>query len=219
MTKILKTSIAAVLILSTASAGAFNLKDLLKAAGGTDTTSTSKSSTIGSLLGNLLSSDKITISSMTGTWNYSSPAVTFRSDNLLMKAGGAAASTTIVNKIEPYYRTLGLNTITMTINEDGSFNMNVRKIKLNGTISEAPEKTDGPNFVMTFTALGSRQIGQIDTWVTKNVNGELTVTFDISKLVELVEKVSAITGNQTAQGITSLLSKYDGVCAGFNLKK
>ncbi len=72
---------------------------------------------------------------------------------------------------------------------------------------------------MTFTALGSRQIGQIDTWVTKNVNGELTVTFDISKLVELLEKVSAITGNQTAQGITSLLSKYDGVCAGFNLKK
>ena len=45
-----------------------------------------------SILGNLISSDKITIEKISGSWSYSAPAVTFKSSNLLKKAGGAAAS-------------------------------------------------------------------------------------------------------------------------------
>ena len=36
---------------------------------------------------------------MTGTWNYKGSAVEFESDNLLMKAGGAAAATMAENKL------------------------------------------------------------------------------------------------------------------------
>ena len=36
---------------------------------------------------------------MTGTWTYSGSAVEFESDNLLMKAGGAAAATMAENKL------------------------------------------------------------------------------------------------------------------------
>ncbi|MDE5836948.1 MAG: DUF4923 family protein, partial [Paramuribaculum sp.] len=60
------------------------------------------------MLGSLLSSDKITVKSLTGTWKYSAPAVTFKSSNLLKKAGGAAASSAIESKLSPYYSKAGL---------------------------------------------------------------------------------------------------------------
>ena len=37
---------------------------------------------------------------MTGTWNYKGSAVEFESENLLMKAGGAAAATMAENKLD-----------------------------------------------------------------------------------------------------------------------
>ena len=42
---------------------------------------------------------------MTGTWTYSGSAVEFESDNLLMKAGGAAAATMAENKLNEQRRT------------------------------------------------------------------------------------------------------------------
>ena len=40
---------------------------------------------LGSLLSNVLSNDKITTDDMVGIWQYSSPAVAFKSDDLLKK--------------------------------------------------------------------------------------------------------------------------------------
>ncbi|MCM1482888.1 MAG: DUF4923 family protein [Muribaculaceae bacterium] len=200
---------------------AFNLKDLLKAASGSDSTTTDTSSSSGSLgniLGNLLSTDKLTVSSLVGSWQYSAPAVTFRSSNLLMKAGGAAATGTIEKKLEPYYTTAGLTSLKLTVNADSTFVMNLKRISLKGSISEATGGTDGANFSFKFKALGTRTIGSLDAYMTKNASGEITLTFDVSKLLALLEKISVITNNKTAQGLTSILTQYDGVCAGFSLK-
>lgn len=41
--------------------------------------------------------------------------------------------------------------------------------------------------------------------------------FDITKLVQLIQKMSSISGNTTAKEVSSLLDKYDGVHAGFEL--
>lgn len=59
----------------------------------------SKSGGLGDILSGLankfgVGSSSLTIDKMAGTWNYKGPAVSFKSDNLLLKAGGAAASTT-----------------------------------------------------------------------------------------------------------------------------
>ena len=73
-------SLIAVMILAAIPAHAFDIKDALKKIGSKDSTSTS--SGLGSILGNLLSTDKIELKSMVGNWSYSAPAVSFKSDNL-----------------------------------------------------------------------------------------------------------------------------------------
>ena len=45
---------------------------------------------------------------MTGTWNYKGSAVEFESENLLMKAGGAAAATMAENKLDEQLSKVGL---------------------------------------------------------------------------------------------------------------
>jgi hypothetical protein len=54
--------------------------------------------------------------------------------------------------------------------------------------------------------------------LTKSGN-TLDVTYDVSKLIKLIEKVGTYTGNSTVKGISSLLNEYDGVTAGFKMKK
>ena len=45
---------------------------------------------------------------MTGTWSYKGSAVEFESDNLLMKAGGAAAATMAENKLNEQLSKIGI---------------------------------------------------------------------------------------------------------------
>ena len=171
------------------------------------------------MLGSLLSSDKITVKSLTGTWKYSAPAVTFKSSNLLKKAGGAAASSAIESKLSPYYSKAGLNKVELTIEEDSTFTMKLSKATLKGTISAVSESDSDAYFVFNFTVGGKLPIGKMNTYITKVGSNNLTITFDVSKLVSIVEKAGSITGSSTISGITNVLQGYDGVCAGFKLTK
>lgn len=217
MKKYIPLMLAAAMSFSGMQASAFDLKDLLKGSSKTD--STKSQSGLGGLLGGLLSTDRLTVESLKGNWSYSSPAVSFRSDNVLMKAGGVAAASSVEKKLEPYYKTIGFNKLTIDIQSDGTFAMKVRGINLKGviTLPEAGDKS-GANFIFSFNALGKKQIGSLNAYVTKNAAGEMDVTFDVSKLVALMEKVSSLTGSSTVSSITKLLSSYDGICAGFSLK-
>ena len=54
---------------------------------------------------------------MTGTWTYSGSAVEFESDNLLMKAGGAAAATMAENKLNEQLSKVGIKEGQMSFME------------------------------------------------------------------------------------------------------
>ena len=83
----LAAAIAAVLMLPMQMQGR-DIKDLLKGLSNTSTTDTTSTTSgsglgaLGSIVSGLISKDNIDPKSMTGTWNYSSPAVCFKSDNL-----------------------------------------------------------------------------------------------------------------------------------------
>ena len=70
---------------------------------------------------------------MTGTWTYSGSAVEFESDNLLMKAGGAAAATMAENKLNEQLSKVGIKEgqMSFTFNADSTFTSTVGKKKLN----------------------------------------------------------------------------------------
>lgn len=203
------------------SAQSFDLGGLLKGLGGTNDTTTQSGKSgsglgdaLGSILGNVLGTDKISPADIVGTWNYSAPAVTFKSDDLLKKAGGAAASATIEGKIAPYYTRAGLDKMVLTVNPDSTFTMKFRRGSLSGSLEQGQ-----PGFMtFNFKAMGKVKVGSLNAAVSKAGN-QLSVTFDISKLMSLVNTIASISGNSTLKGANSLLQSYDGMQAGFRLKK
>lgn len=186
----------------------------------TDSQQTQKSGGLGDLLSGVankfgIGSSALTIEKIAGTWKYASPAVTFKSDNLLLKAGGAAAASQVESKLAPYYKTAGFTSLVMTINEDSTFTFKARLMNLNGTISR--DETSG-NFIFTFKALRSINIGSMESYIVMN-GDKMELTFDVSKLMLLIEKAGKITGNNTIKGISAILNKYDGMTAGFELQR
>lgn len=202
----------------------FDLKDLLNKGVAADSARTSSSPAdtssdkslggLGSLLGNILGTGKIEVKDLVGTWDYSSPAVTFKSDNLLKKAGGAAASTVIEQKLKEYYKKAGIEGMTLTVEADSTFTMKLKRITVSGTI----EKTADGNFRFNFKIGKKIPIGSMAAYISKAGN-TVDITFDVSKLIVLVDKIAAFSGNSTLTGISKLLNSYDGLCAGFTLKK
>jgi len=179
-----------------------------------------KSGGLGDILSGLankmgIGSTGLTIDKMVGSWKYSGPAVSFKSDNLLLKAGGAAAASQVESKLEPYYRTAGFTSLVMTIAADSTFTFKAKLANLAGTISKN-EKTG--NFVFHFKALKKINVGSMEAYITLNGN-KMELTFDVSKLMTLIEKAGKLTGNSTIKGVSAILKQYDGMTAGFELQK
>lgn len=171
---------------------------------------------VGGLVNNLISTDNIEPASMVGTWQYSSPAVCFKSDNLLQKAGGAAAATTVEGKLATYYQKAGLTGLVLTIKEDMTFTMKASKVTLSGSITK--EESTG-DIYFQFKAFGKVNIGKMKTYVTMTGKNTMSIMFDVSKLISIVKAAGSITGNATINSVTKMLESYDGICAGFKLTK
>lgn len=211
-----------------ASASSWDISDLLgkvsSASTPADTTTTSTSGSSSSGLGSLLSgvanalglgSSSLTVDKMVGTWNYVNPAVSFQSDNFLLKAGGAAAAQQVESKLAPYYKTAGLTSLVMTIAADSTFTFKAKMANLSGTISK---NTESGNFVFQFKAFNKINIGSMEAFIVMNGN-KMELTFDVSKLMTLVEKAGSLTGNSTVKGLSAILQQYDGMTAGFELQR
>lgn len=208
---------AACVLLTSFSGHAFDLKGALKNAAGAATQSSSSGDGLGSLIDgitNLLGVTDVTIADLEGTWKYNRPAIAFQSDNFLQKAGGTAAAGVIENKLVPIYQKVGITSMTLTVNADSTFTMKVKKVSLSGNLT----KDNDGNFVFHFQAVGKINIGQMTSVITKTGNN-IDLTFDATKLMNLVSKIAAISGNSTLGTVSSLLNSYDGMNAGFQLSK
>lgn len=198
-----------------ANAGSFDLKGLL--GGSEENTQSSGGSALDALSGivtNLTSTSNFSVDDIIGTWNYSAPAVSFKSDDALKKIGGAGASAAVESKLKPYYSKAGLETLVLTVEEDHSFTMKMKFGTLKGTI----EKDEDNNLVFSFSAFGKVGLGKVNAQAVKS-GSTLTLTFDASKLIALLEKVSSVAKIDSLSTISSLLSSYDGIYMGFKLNK
>jgi len=149
-----------------------------------------------------------------GEWKYTGPAVSFKSDNALKNLGGAAAGTAIESKLEPYYRKLGLQNMTFTVGADSTFVMKVKKVTLKGTIVYG----DKGECVLQLHGIGKIAGGKFNAkWQV--VGNTLSLTLDVSKLVELVSKIAAVSGKSSLTTLSKVLESYDGVYAGFRFDK
>lgn len=206
-------------IIMTISASAqFNLGDLLGGLGNKDSESESGglAGALSGIVGGLLSTDKLSLDQLVGTWSYNEPAVCFKSDNLLQKAGGAAVAETIEEKLAPYYRVTGLDKVQLTVYEDTTFVMKFRASQLKGVLEFVDEGQS--NIVFHFQALKKINLGSMHAYVVCGAGGKsLDLMFDVTKLIDIVDKVSVIAKSSAITSTVSLLKSYDGLCVGFTL--
>lgn len=224
MKRIISILFVALMLSATEASAQFNLGDLLKGVGSSsqsgDSTSSGSKSGLGDIIKGAtdalgLTSRDVDVKDLVGTWEYTAPAVVFKSDNLLLKAGGSAASATVEKKLEGYYKKAGFTSLKFTVNEDSTFTFKVKAISLSGTLKR--DQATG-NFIFSFKALKRISVGSMESFIS--IKGQtMSLTFDVSKLMTLVEKAGSITGNSTIQGLSKLLEQYDGMTAGWKLKK
>lgn len=162
-------------------------------------------------------SKSLTVEDLEGTWKVSSPAVSFKSDNLLQQAGGAAVTSSIEKKLKKYYKSLGLLSGTMTIQSDGSFVMKLKNIPISGTLTKASDGTFKMQLLSKLASLSSKD-RSMTVYITKSGN-EMSLTMDAKKLIKIFTAVASKAGSSTLSSVTSLLESYDEICIGYRYKK
>ena len=226
MKKIVFALVALFLISSPAADATTDIRDLLGSLAGGSSSSSSGSDksgsaledALGGLISGLLGGGALSEADLAGVYAYKEPAVTFKSDNLLQKAGGAAMAATIVDKLAPYYEKAGVQNLVVTLTPEKEFEFHLGKVKLSGTFERDSARTSSNTFIFTFKALGKMRIGTITADVQRSTSG-LIITFDASKLLSLMNTVAKLTGKQTLQAAAGFLNSYDGLNCGFSLTK
>ena len=188
---------------------------------GTGFTTTGTGST-GSILGDILTgggidaiasiigATKMTQQSLQGSWKYSGPGCAFTSEKLLAKAGGEVVAAQIKQKMLPTYQTLGLSSTNTYVqfNSDNTFAASFGGKQFSGTYTFDPSSSKVVMKSLLFN---------INCYAKKNIQG-IALLFEASKLLNILQTVSALSGNTTLGTIGDLSKNYDGVRLGFDFK-
>lgn len=166
---------------------------------------------LGNILQSVLGLDKVTKADLIGTWTYSQPGCAFTSKELLAQAGGEAMAQTIKQKLTSTYQTAGISTANtkITFKQDGTFTSTIAGKNFSGkyTFDEATYKVNLQGLLLS-----------INCYAKKNSDG-IGLLFEASKLLTIMQAMTAMSGNATAQTIGDLSKNYDGLRIGFDYKK
>ncbi len=189
---------------------------------GTSTSGTGLGGVLGSVLGGVVNANtagglldmvighiKLDQSALVGTWVYSEPGCAFTSENLLAKAGGSVAATQVKQKLASVYSSLGIssNNTYFVFDQSGRFEAKVKGIPLSGTYTF----DSGSSKLNLKTALFT-----IPAYVTRTTNG-LSITMESKKLLNVLQTVTALTGNSTLKTVGDLSKSFNGVRMGFDV--
>ena len=193
---------AVVLVLSGCMSGQSGLSGIL----GTVT----NGETIGNVITSVLGLTKVTQRDILGTWKYYQPGCAFTSEQLLKKAGGEVVAAEIKTKVKPYYDKAGVNSSNtqITFSEDGKFSAIVAGRQFSGTYTydEASAKISMKTLLFT-----------VNCYAKKNA-GSMGFLFEASKLLNVLQMLSALSGSSDLSAIGDLAKQYDGVRIGFDMK-
>lgn len=199
----------ALLATSAMTMNAQSLGDLLGGLGGGNSKA---GDMIGSLVDGIFTKSNLSLDDLVGEYKSEGPAVTFKSDNFLQKAGGLAGAAKIESELKPYYEKYGLNNMTLTVDADHNFTMVIKGISLKGDITK--DESAG-TFDFNFSVMGLK-IGKFTAYVEKS-GRNLNLMFDATKLKDFISAVAKFTGNSMAKALGTILDSYEGACIGFKM--
>lgn len=166
--------------------------------------------TIGNVITSVLGLTKVTQRDILGTWKYYQPGCAFTSEQLLKKAGGEVVAAEIKTKVKPYYDKAGVSSSNtqITFSEDGKFSAIVAGRQFGGTYTydEASAKISMKTLLFT-----------VNCYAKKNA-GSMGFLFEASKLLNVLQMLSALSGSSDLSAIGDLAKQYDGVRIGFDMK-
>ena len=167
--------------------------------------------TIGNILTSVIGIDKPTKADLIGTWRYYQPGVAFTSENLLAKAGGEVAATTVREKLVTYYNTIGISNTNTALQfaQDGSFSGMISGKNISGTYTY-DEKT----CKITMKTL----LFSLPAYAKRNPQG-IGILFESKKLLSIMQTLAAVSGNSTLSSIGDISKNYDGIRIGFDMSK
>ena len=128
----------------------------------------------------------------------------------MAKAGGEVAAAQIKQKMLPTYQTLGLSSANTYVqfNSDNTFAASFGGKQFSGTYTFDPS---------TSKVVLKSLLFNINCYAKKNTQG-IALLFEASKLLTILQTVSALSGNATLGTIGDLSKNYDGVRLGFDFK-
>lgn len=167
--------------------------------------------TIGNVITSVIGAQKVSQQDLIGSWTYSGPGCAFTSEQLLAKAGGEVVAGQIKTKMQPYYQQIGINgqNTTITFSQDGTYSASFRGVPMNGKWSY-----DASTSKVTLSGL----ILNINCYAKRNVNG-IGLLFEGKKLLNILQTMAAMSGNQSIQAVGEISKSYDGVRLGFDFSK
>ncbi|MBQ9357234.1 MAG: DUF4923 family protein [Prevotella sp.] len=173
-------------------------------------------SNVGQAAGNILQSvlggsQKPTLQQLIGTWTYSQPGCAFTSEQFLAQAGGEVVAADIKNRLKPTFQTIGITSANtqVTFNQNGTYSARIAGHTLSGnfTYDESNQKV-----TMRATLLN------ITCYAKRNSDG-IALLFEASKLLTLLQTISALSGNTTLQTVSEIAGNYDGMRIGFDFRQ
>lgn len=202
--------VGVMVLASTLGVQAQGLGDILN--GLTGNSGSGSGNVLNNILEGVFTKSDLTLKDLIGEYKAQGPAVTFKSDNFLQKAGGIAGAATIESKLNPYYEQYGLNNMTLTVDEEANFTMKIKSLSLKGTITR--NDADG-TFDFNFNVMGIK-LGKFTAYIEKS-GKNLNLMFDATKLKSFISTVANLTGNSMAKALGSILDSYDGACIGWKM--
>lgn len=165
---------------------------------------------LGSVLGQFY--DTTTKTALVGKWSYDEPAIQFESENLLKKAGGAVASQGVADKLVPYFEMVGFKKggISLELREDNTCTYTIAGNSFDGTY-DFDDQNKKLTLKTPFFPLPAAYLSIVDD--------QMAMTFDSSKLLNVVQVVGQFTNQPTLSAVSNLAESYDGMKTGFTFKR
>ncbi|MCH5178953.1 MAG: DUF4923 family protein [Prevotellaceae bacterium] len=209
----MKTFIASIVMLLTATAANAQLSDILSKAKDALGKAAGSNSTVATVVDNIIGTSKVKDTDLVGTWKYSQPAVAFESESALSKVGGTAASAKIENNLQTYFTKFGITkgACTITFAKDGTFSTVVKGKTVKGVYT-----VNGSTITFAKSATAK-------TKITANVKlgATLQITFKADKLLAFIQQFGSIAGaaSSTLNTISTLAKNYNGMQVGMRFTK
>ena len=208
--KIALVATAAFLMPSTMNA---QFADLLNKAKSLFGGSSSTTSTITNVVGNLLGNTKITAQKLEGTWSYTQPCIAFESESTLNDIGGSVASAKIEEKLKAGLDKAGIKEgqMSITFNADKTFYISTGKRQISGTY-----EVEESDLSLTFKTTKKT----IKTNVKLSL-GTLQIAMNADKMLQIVNTIAtkASAYSSSMKTVSTLLSQYKSMYLGLKFKK